>query len=79
MEDETHENINDEINEEELYEIDRLSIDENKLCKHAFESGIKIIYDMKRLNGMNHIHNNKVNKQSGCNLLHDIPNSSKRT
>ena len=28
---------------------------------------------------MNRIHNNDINKISECNLLYDIPNTSKRT
>ena len=30
-------------------------------------------------NSMNRIHNNDINKISECNLLYDIPNTSKRT
>ena len=56
-----------------------MSLYENKLRKHEFESELKIIYDMKRPNGMNCIHDNKVNKISECNLLHDIINPSKHT
>ena len=28
---------------------------------------------------MNYVHGNKVNKRAGCNLLHDILNTPKRT
>ena len=34
---------------------------------------------MKIPNGMNHIHDNKVNKIAECNLLHDMLNPSKCT
>ena len=37
------------------------------------------IYDMKKLNGMNCIHENRVNKIAECNLLHDKINPSKFT
>ena len=69
---ETHENIDDEVNEYDMYKLDKLSPDEKKLHKPAFESKLKIIYDMKRLNNMNHIHDNKVNKIAECNVLHNM-------
>ena len=34
---------------------------------------------MKNLNGINLIHNNKVNNISECNLIHDILNPFKQT
>ena len=79
MEYETHENIDDEVDEYYLYKLDKLSLDENKLYDPAFEIELKIIYDMKRLNGMNHIHDNEVNKIAEWNLLQDIINTSRRT
>ena len=54
-------------------------IDENKLHKRAFESELKYIYDIKRPNRINDIHDNEVNKIYECNLLHDILNPSKLT
>ena len=39
-----------------------MSLYENKLRKHEFESELKIIYDMKRPNGMNCIHDDKRKK-----------------
>ena len=59
--------------------MDKLILDEKKLFKREFEIELKYIYDIKRLNSMNHIHDNKVNKISELNLLHDILNISKRT
>ena len=79
MKDETHENIDDEVDEDELYELDKLSLDEKKWGNRAFESEMKIIYDINRLNGMNRIHDKEVNNISGCNLLHDILDPSKLT
>ena len=58
MEYETHENIDDEINEDELYEIDKISLDEKYWRKRVFESVLKSIYQTKRPNGMNFIHDN---------------------
>ena len=40
---------------------------------------LEIIYDMKRLNYMNSIHNNKINNISEWNLPYDILNPSKHT
>ena len=37
------------------------------------------IYDIKSLNSTNHIHANKVNNISQCNLLHDKINPSNHT
>ena len=42
MEDETHENIDDEVGEDELYELYKLILDENKWRKRAFENELKI-------------------------------------
>ena len=38
---ETHENIDDEFNEDELNEIDRLGLDQKKWCNGAFYSELK--------------------------------------
>ena len=38
-----------------------MNLDEKKRGKHLFEKKIKILYDMKRPNGVNYIHDNKVN------------------
>ena len=76
-----HENIYSEINEKELYEIYKLSLDENykEWHKRAFESEFVNIYDIKSLNNMNRIHDNKSNHISEFNLLHDILNTSIQT
>ena len=64
VEDETHDNINDEVGKYDLNEIDKTCLDEKKGRKRAFESKLKIIYDMKKPNGMNCIHDKKSNKTS---------------
>ena len=40
-ENETHENIDNEVDEDELYEMDKLSRNENKICNREFESELK--------------------------------------
>ena len=50
-----------------------------KRRKHAFESKLEDIYDIKIQNGMTCIHENEVNIMAQYNLLHDIINNSKRT
>ena len=76
---ETHENIDDEVDEDELYKIDKISLDGKEWRKRAFESKIKNIYDIKMQNGITCMHENEVNKISKCNLPHDVLHSSKRT
>ena len=76
---EIHENIDVEVNKYELYKIDKLSLDKNTWHKCAFESEIKIIYDINRPNGMSHILVNKVNNIFGLNFLHDGLNPYKLT
>ena len=49
-----------------------MSPDKNKWRKHALKSKLKTISDMKTPNKMNCIHNNEVNKISGCDLPNDI-------
>ena len=44
-----------------------------------FERELKSIYVIKIQNRMTYIHENKLNKISKCNLLHDILNPSKGT
>ena len=41
MKNETHENLNDRVDEDDLYELDKLSLDENKWCNRAFEKKSK--------------------------------------
>ena len=59
---ETHEhgNTEGEIDEKYLHEIDKLSLDRNykEWRKRAFESELENMYDTKRLNSMNSIHDN---------------------
>ena len=76
---ETHEIIDDEVDENDLYELYKLSLDETRLLKNTFERELKIIYEIKRRNGMNHTHDNKVNNIAEYNLLNDILNPSKMT
>ena len=47
--------------------------------KHAFESKIENVYDIKMLNDMNSIHDSELNNTAEWNLLHDILNHAKRT
>ena len=79
MKDETHDNIDDEVDEDELYEIYKMSLDEKRWRKCAFESELKDIYYIKRPDGMQCIYDKKVNKTSKFNLLHDILKHSKHT
>ena len=76
-----HDNIENEIDEKELYGLDKFGLDEShkESGKSAFGTKPEIIYDMKILNDINHIHDNKVNSIDEFNLLHDILNPSKRT
>ena len=48
-----------------------------KRCRCEFENKLKYIYDIKKSDCINCIHENEVNKISECNLLHDILNPSK--
>ena len=48
-----HENIDDKVNEDELYDLDNKTIDEKKWHKNVFENWLKTIYNIKRPNGMN--------------------------
>ena len=45
-----------EINEKELYKIDKLSLDKNykEWRTYEFERKLENIHDMKRFNNMNH-------------------------
>ena len=55
-----------------------MSLEENKWRDRAFESKIKIIYDINRPNEITHKYDNKVNNIAELNLLHDIINPFKR-
>ena len=78
MKHETHENIDDEFNEDDLYKLDKRCLDEKELRNRVFERKLKNTYDIKRPNDMNYIDENEVNKINECNLLHDIMNTYKR-
>ena len=56
MKDETHENTDDEVDEYDMYKIDKMSLDETLWCKRVFERKLKNIYDIKIPNGMTCIH-----------------------
>ena len=58
-----------------MYEVDKLSLDEDKWRKRAFERELNYILDTKSLKSMNSIHDNKVNNIDECNLLQDVINS----
>ena len=59
MKNETHkyDNVNDDTDEKELYELDKLSLGKKRWSEHAFEGKVNNIHDMKSLNSMNNIHN----------------------
>ena len=61
---ETNEKIDDEVDEDGLYEIEKNILYEKKWRKRVFECKLKYIYDIKRLDDMNCIHNKKVNKRA---------------
>ena len=50
---ETHEKIDDEVDEDELYELDALSHNKNKWRNRVSEIKLKNTNDMKILNSMN--------------------------
>ena len=60
-----------------------MSIEDNKekieWHNRAFERKQKNTYGIENQNNMTRIHDNKVNKITECNLLHDIINTPKRT
>ena len=56
-----------------------MSLDEKRRRKREFESELKDIYYINIPDGMEYIYDNKVNKTSKLNLLHDILKHSKHT
>ena len=76
---ETHENINGGVDEDEIYDLDKLSLNEKKLCSCLIEGKLKNMNNTKLMNSMNLTQNNKVNIIAECNLLNDIQNTSKLT
>ena len=79
MKNEKHENIDDEVDEDDLYELDKLRLDENKRFKCEFKIELKNINDIKILNSMNSINDNEVNNIDEYNLLHNTLNTYKHT
>ena len=73
---ETRYNIDDKVDEDDLYKIDKICLDEKTYDKRAFESELINIYDTKKRKGLNCINEKKVNKISECNLLYDIIETS---
>ena len=76
VEDETHKNIDGEVDEDELYNLEQMVFDEKEWHKSAFESKLNIYIWYKTPNGMDCIHENEVNKIAKFNLLHEIINPS---
>ena len=68
-----HNNNNSEINKEDMYGL-ILDDSHTEWLKYAFKRKLEDIYDMKILNDMNYIHDNKVNDIYEWNLLHGILN-----
>ena len=58
MKDETHEKIDDEVDEDDLYKLDKVNLDEKEWLKRVFEIGIENIYDKKIQNCITCIHKN---------------------
>ena len=80
-EEEAQENIESDFNENDLYHIDNMSLDDKKenieWCKSAFECKLENKYGIEIQNGMTCIHKNKGNKWAEWNLLYDIINPHK--
>ena len=77
VEEKARKNIDSEVDENYLYNIDNISLDEKKeLRKRAFESEIENIYDTKSHNSMTFMYGNEVHKTDEWNLLYDILNPS---
>ena len=77
-EEEPHENIEPEIDDNNLYHIYNMTLDDKKenteWLKRAFQSKLENTYDIESHNGITCIYANKVNKSSEFNLLHYILN-----
>ena len=75
--------IEPEFDENELYDIDNMSLKDKKgklgWRKRALEWKIENKYDIEIQNGMTCVHDNEVNNIAECNLLHNILSPSKRT
>ena len=49
VKDETYENIDDEVDEDDLYKLDKMSFDEKEWQKRAFESEQKYVWYKNRM------------------------------
>ena len=80
---EAHENIESNFDENELYQIDNMSLEDKKekleRCKRSFEWKLENTYRIENQNDMTRINDDKVNKIAEWNLLHDIINPPKCT
>ena len=79
VKDKTQDKIDSEVDKDKLYKRNKMSLDEEEWRNCAFESKLKSIYDIKRPNSMNLIHENEVSKITECNLLYDMLNPFKCT
>ena len=65
-EEESHEKIESDFDENDLYQIDNMSIDDKneniEWRKRAFECELENTYEIESRNGMTCIHENNVNK-----------------
>ena len=64
VEDKKSKKTNDEFDEDDIYELDKMILYENKWRNFAFDSEPNIIYDMNIPKGINCIHDKKVNNIS---------------
>ena len=82
-EEKLHENIESNIDENDLYHIEKISLGDKKenieWSKREFECEIENTCEIEIQNGMTCIHGIKVKKLPQCNLLHDILNPYKHT
>ena len=80
---ESPENIESDFDENKIYQIENISIEDTKMKiewrKCAFECKLKNTYGIENRNAMTRMHDNEVNKISEWNLLHDIINPPKHT
>ena len=58
VKDETHKQIDDGVDEDELYDLEQMVFDETEWYKSAFESKLNIYIWYKTPNGMDCIHEN---------------------
>ena len=58
MTNETNDSIDDEFEEDELYDLEKNCLDEKEWCKREFKSGLKNTYNIKIPNDTNCINDN---------------------